>query len=543
MTKQHLRIIMAQLNLTVADFDGNLKKIILAINEAKNKFAADLIVFPELTITSYPLEDLLQRQDLYIHVNNALEEVKQHSKGIDVLIGYPETSKKGNYNAACWIHQGKIIKNYHKQQLPNYGVFDEQRYFIAGNKPAIVVINKIKCAILICEDAWHAETVKQAKKAGAQLLICLNASPYHVHKTEKRMKVFKHRIAETGLPILYINLVGGQDELVFDGGSVAINSKDEICAQAPYFQEKLLAVDFDSKANILTQNLLPVLSQVESVYQALVLGVKDYVHKNNFSKAIIGLSGGIDSGLTLAVAVDALGAENVTALLMPSQYTSTMSIEDAKKQAAMLGVKYHIISIKNIFSTFLANLQEIFADTEADTTEENIQARIRGILLMAMSNKFGQIVLSTGNKSEMAVGYSTLYGDMVGGFCVLKDIFKTMAYKLAKYRNSISCAIPQRIIDRPPTAELAPNQLDQDALPPYDVLDKILNLFIEKDYSIAEIVHQGFAPDLVKKIIKMVYRNEYKRRQAPPGVRISEKAFGRDRRYPITSAYLKKELG
>lgn len=542
MNSENIRVVLAQINLTVADFSGNLEKITKAIVTARDEMQADLIIFPELTITSYPLEDLLHREDLYIHVNNALNEIQKHAQGIEVLIGYPETSDDGNYNSACWIRQGKIVKIYHKQKLPNYGVFDEQRYFTPGKKHAIVDIKGLKCAILICEDTWYADTVMQAKKHGAQCLLCLNASPYHINKIEKRMEVFKHRIAETGLPILYTNLVGGQDELVFDGGSVAINQNFEICAQAPFFEEKLLVVDLDKQGNILTQELLPILTKEESVYNALVLGVRDYVHKNNFPGAIIGLSGGIDSGLTLAIAVDALGAENVTALLMPSQYTSIMSIEDAKKQAAMLGVKYYIISIENIFETFLYNLKDIFADLEPDTAEENIQARIRGILLMSMSNKFGTIVLSTGNKSEMAVGYSTLYGDMVGGFCVLKDIFKSMAYRLANYRNTISKAIPQRVIDRPPSAELAPNQLDEDSLPPYDTLDHILNLFIENDYSITEITEQGYDRELVKKVIKMVYRNEYKRRQAPPGVRISEKAFGRDRRYPITSCYLKEEL-
>ena len=542
MIKPHLRAVLAQLNLTVADFDGNLKKILKAINEARDMLHADLIIFPELTITSYPLQDLLQREDLYIHVNNALTQIQKHSEGIDVLIGYPQTSDKGNYNSASLIRNKKIIATYHKQQLPNYGVFDEQRYFVPGNEPCIVEINGIKFGILICEDAWHAEIVMQTKQAGAECLLCLNASPYHVDKAERRLEVFKHRIAETGLPILYTNLVGGQDELVFDGGSVAINQNDEICAQAPFFAEHLLVIDFDKDVNITTKNILPIQSQAESVYQALVLGVRDYVQKNNFPGAIIGLSGGIDSALTLAIAVDALGASKVTAVSMPSQYTADMSNEDAKKQAEILGAKYEVISIQNIFEEFSLKLKDIFVNTTPDTTEENIQARIRGTLLMALSNKFGKIVLATGNKSDIAVGYSTLYGDMVGGFCVLKDIFKTLVYQLAEYRNKISPVIPQRVIDRPPSAELAPDQVDQDSLPPYDILDKILYLFIDKDLSIEDIAQQGFDRELVKKIVKMVYRNEYKRRQAPTGVRISKRAFGRDRRYPITSAYLKKEL-
>ena len=414
MIKPHLRAVLAQLNLTVADFDGNLKKILKAINEARDMLHADLIIFPELTITSYPLQDLLQREDLYIHVNNALTQIQKHSEGIDVLIGYPQTSDKGNYNSASLIRNKKIIATYHKQQLPNYGVFDEQRYFVPGNEPCIVEINGIKFGILICEDAWHAEIVMQTKQAGTECLLCLNASPYHVDKAERRLEVFKHRIAETGLPILYTNLVGGQDELVFDGGSVAINQNDEICAQAPFFAEHLLVIDFDKDVNITTKNILPIQSQAESVYQALVLGVRDYVQKNNFPGAIIGLSGGIDSALTLAIAVDALGASKVTAVSMPSQYTADMSNEDAKKQAEILGAKYEVISIQNIFEEFSLKLKDIFVNTTPDTTEENIQARIRGTLLMALSNKFGKIVLATGNKSEIAVGYSTLYGDMVG---------------------------------------------------------------------------------------------------------------------------------
>jgi NAD+ synthase (glutamine-hydrolysing) len=533
-----LRIVLAQLNFTVADFDNNLKKIINSIEEARDKLQADLIAFPELTITGYPLEDLLQRKDLYIHVNRALEKIKEYSKGIDVLIGYPQTTTKGNYNSACWIRDGEIIKTYHKQRLPNYGVFDEERYFIPGNTSAIVEIKGIKVSILLCEDIWYPEPIMQAKKDGAQCVICLNASPYSIYKTEKRLEVFKRRINESKLPLFYVNLVGGQDELVFDGGSIVINQDRKICAQAPEFKEKLLTVDLDEHANIIPQPFTHTAAKETSIYQALVLGVKDYVAKNHFPGAIIGLSGGIDSALTLAIAADALGADNVTALLLPSQYTASMSIEDAKAEAESLGVKYHIISIQKIFETFLGELQPIFADTKPDVTEENMQARIRGILLMALSNKTGNIVLSTGNKSEIAVGYSTLYGDMVGGFCVLKDIFKTVVYQLATYRNSISPVIPQRVIDRPPTAELAPNQLDQDSLPPYDILDRILKLFIEEDYGINEIVQHGFDKELVKKIVKMVYRNEYKRRQAPPGVKISVKAFGRDRRYPITSAYL-----
>ena len=407
--------------------------------------------------------------------------------------------------------------------------------------------------------------VQQAKKAGAQLIIVLNASPYSIDKANQRLDMLKQRISESGLPICYLNLIGGQDELIFDGGSLVINQNQEICAQAHYFEEQLLMVEMDSAVKprndvevikkhdysasshpvqgfygIQSAKMHPFIqNKLANIYQALVLGIKDYVHKNDFSDVILGLSGGIDSALTLAIAVDALGADHVTALLMPSQYTANMSIEDAKAQTLNHGIKYHVISIQKIFNLFKETLKPAFVGTEPDTTEENIQARIRGMLLMAFSNKMNQMVLTTGNKSELAVGYVTLYGDMAGGFAPLKDVFKTLVYELAQYRNSISHVIPQRVFDRPPSAELAPNQKDEDSLPSYKILDPILELFIEKDLSKDIIVEKGFDETIVKKIIKMVLNNEYKRRQGPPGIKITEKAFGRDRRYPITSKYLK----
>jgi NAD+ synthase (glutamine-hydrolysing) len=534
-----LRVALAQLNFTVGDIDGNTSKIIKAIQTARDEQKADLIIFPELAVTGYPLEDLLHRPHLYQQTAEALNTIGQHVKDIDVVLGYPKKTKEGCFNTAGWIRNQKFITEYYKQKLPNYSVFDELRYFNPGTTPSVIEINGFRFGLLICEDLWHTEPVKQAKEAGAQFLVCINASPYSIHKETTRHEIFEKRIRESNLPIFYVNLIGGQDELVFDGNSTVIGHSNEICAKAKSFEEDILYVDIDSSGKIVQQSVRKQPTQLETIYHALILGLKDYVKKNGFPGVIIGLSGGIDSALTLAIAVDALGAEHVTALLMPSQYNSSISLEDAKKQAETMGVQYHIISIEKLFDSFNTTLAPIFKGLKTDTTEENLQARIRGTLQMAISNKSGNMVLTTGNKSEMAVGYATLYGDMAGGFCMLKDIFKTLVYQLANYRNAISPVIPQRVIDRPPSAELAPDQKDRDSLPPYDILDGILKMFIEEDKDIDDIIKEGFDKNTVIKVIKMVLRNEYKRRQAAPGIRISEKAFGRDRRYPITSGYLK----
>jgi NAD+ synthase (glutamine-hydrolysing) len=537
MTASTLRIVLAQLNFTVGDFGGNRDKIIAAIKEARDKMQADLIVFTELAITGYPPEDFLHRTGFYHNVEKSLEKIKQHAQGIDILVGYPEKTKDGIYNAAVWMRDKKIITNYRKQELPNYGVFDEDRYFKSDTQTTLVTIKGVQCAICICEDIWIPGPIIAAKKAGAQCIISLNASPYSMHKAEIRKHVFQNRTKETGLPIFFVNCNGGQDELIFDGDSQVVNGSGKPCAHAGYFQEKLLLVEAILKNGVLEiqKQIMPSMpSQLTNIYQALVMGVKDYVNKNNFPGVIIGLSGGIDSALTLAIAVDALGADKITTVMLPSQYTAKMSLEDAAEEAKILKVEHKIIPIKSIFDSFLKSLAVTFAGLKQDVTEENIQARIRGTILMALSNKTGNMVLTTGNKSEMAVGYSTLYGDMAGGFCVLKDVCKTLVYQLANYRNSVSQVIPQRVIDRPPSAELAPDQTDQDTLPAYDVLDKILELFVEQDLSIHEIIAQGFDENIVNKITRMVFLNEYKRRQAPPGPRITEKAFGRDRRYPIT---------
>lgn len=544
--KNKLRIVLAQLNFLVGDIEGNTQKIIANAIKARDELKANVIVFPELTLTSYPPEDLLLRPDLYRRVNTALQILAREITGIDIIVGYPECHANQHFNAACLIRDGKIIGQYRKQHLPNYGVFDEKRYFTQGSTPCIVEIQNIRIAITICEDLWYPEPMAQAIAAKANLIISINASPFHKEKFLEREAIMTQRVKEGKIPLLYVNLVGGQDELVFDGGSFAIDSETKIAAHADFFVEQLLPIDIDINKNhscALKHTPLPSKPITEKlVYDALVLGVRDYIEKNHFPSVVIGLSGGIDSALTLAIAVDAIGKERVEVILMPSRYTAEISVIDAKKQADIMGVKYSIISIEPIFQAFLASLADEFSSYSPDTTEENLQARCRGTLLMAISNKKGALVLSTGNKSETAVGYSTLYGDMAGGFCMLKDVLKTWVYRLAHYRNSLSATpiIPQRTIERAPSAELALNQKDEDSLPPYPILDEILQRYIVKDEDYTTIVAAGFEATTVEKVIKMVDRNEYKRRQAPPGVRISLRAFGRDRRYPITSGFGKK---
>lgn len=542
---KELHIIIAQLNFLVGDINGNAQKILQATQIARDQYQADLIVFPELALCGYLPEDLLLRADFQQQINETMVQLCQHITGIDVVLGYPEFTANKLYNAAAWIRHHKIIANYRKQSLPNYGVFDEKRYFATDNQSCIVHVKGLPIAISICEDLWCPEPIRAAELAGAQLILSINASPYESNKLQQRQAVLRQRIAETQIPIIYAQTVGGQDEVVFDGGSMVLNAQGDICQQAKFFVEDMLHVivtveEHNNKyiARLLnTNSALVTLSPEESVYNALVLGLRDYVHKNGFKGVLLGLSGGIDSALTLAIAVDALGAERVTAVLMPSRYTADMSNEDAIAEVKALGVNYFILPIEKPFAAFLTTLDEVFQGMPIDSTEENLQARCRGALLMALSNKLGRVVLTTGNKSEMAVGYATLYGDMAGGFAVLKDVFKTLVYRLADYRNHISPVIPQRVIDRPPSAELAPEQKDEDTLPPYDVLDDILARYLEQNQSIAEIIAAGFAASTVHKVIAMVYRNEYKRRQAAPGVKITARAFGRDRRYPITSGY------
>ena len=534
-----LKIGLAQVNLLVGDIEGNTEKVIEITREAEQQ-GLDLVVFPELTLCGYPPEDLLYRPGMHQRIEQSLTRLSESISDTAVLLGYPRMIDGRLFNMAGFIQQGQITAEYKKQCLPNYSVFDEKRYFIAGDQPCVVELNNIKLGITICEDAWQPEPMQQAVSAGAQLLLNLNASPFHINKGTEREQVIQARVKENNVPVVYVNLLGGQDELVFDGESFVLNAEGETVLRAPAFAEDLYSVSCclqDGKVSISEAVCAPILSKVESAYQALVSGVRDYINKNGFKGAVIGLSGGIDSALTLAVAVDALGADRVEAVSMPSRYTADMSIEDARKQAQRSGVNFQVIEIEPLFNAFLKSLEDEFSGYEADTTEENLQARCRGVLLMAISNKKGKMVLTTGNKSEMAVGYATLYGDMAGGFCVLKDVPKTLVYQMSRYRNQGGEIIPERVITRPPSAELAPDQKDEDSLPPYDDLDVILECYIEKDQCAEQIIEQGYDADTVYRVIGMVDRNEYKRRQAPPGVKITQKAFGRDRRYPITSGF------
>ena len=535
-----LRLVVAQTNLLVGGIMENLERIIALASRARDEFKADAVVFPELALTGYPPEDLLLRPGLYERVAEGLTRLRRDIKGIHVILGYPEKTPQGVYNAAVVLRDGEIIANARKHYLPNYSVFDEKRYFIPGEGPCVVAIAGVPIGITLCEDIWYPDPARDQVEAGARLIVTLNASPYHLHKSGEREHVITDRVRENRVPIIYANLVGGQDELIFDGDSFVMNAEGHLVQRMPAFTEGLYPVDFDVSDNQVIPRLGPLaepLSQEASVYEALVLGVRDFVTKNGFEGVIIGLSGGIDSAVTLAVAVDALGAEQVEAVMMPSRYTSDMSVEDAAEEADILGVEHHVIPIETCFEAFLASLKTEFAGLPVDTTEENIQARCRGVILMAISNKKHKMVLTTGNKSEMAVGYATLYGDMAGGYDVLKDVPKTLVYRLAQYRNNLSEVIPRRVIERPPSAELAPDQRDTDSLPPYDILDGILAMYVEQDHGLEDIVAAGYERDTVIRVINMVDRNEYKRRQAAPGIRITPRAFGRDRRYPITSGY------
>jgi len=535
-----LRIALAQLNLFVGDVGGNAQRVIDTAAEARDRLKADLVLFPELSLSGYPPEDLLFHKGMRRQVAAALERVRSEVSGIAVMVGYPDYTDDAIYNAAVLIRDGKVLANYHKQELPNYLVFDEKRYFKPGRDSSVVELQGIRVGLLICEDVWEPNPARAARAAGAQLLVVINGSPYSLQYQRRREDIVRARAQDTGLPVVYVNLLGGQDELIFDGGSFVMNAAGEVVQRAAPFKEMLYAVDVDlvdGKAVPRAGHVEPELSEEASVYSALVLGVRDYVSKHRFPGVVLGLSGGIDSALTLAIAVDALGADRVHAVMMPSRYTSQMSLDDAARQASTLGVSYDIISIEGMFEAALGALKQVFAGRAPDTTEENIQARCRGLLLMAISNKTGRMVLTTGNKSEMAVGYATLYGDMAGGFAPIKDCSKMLVYRLARYRNSSAAAIPARVIERAPSAELRDDQKDSDSLPPYEVLDPILELFIEENLSVDEISARGFDRATVGRVLDMVKRNEYKRRQAPPGVRISDRAFGRDWRYPITSGY------
>ena len=540
-----MKVVMGQLNTFVGDIKGNTEKVIQVSRETDTAGQDTLVVFPELTLTGYPPEDLLMRDSLQAQIEDALtrlaSEIPSH---LYVVVGYPRRSDGRLFNAAGVLHGGQMVGEYFKQRLPNYQVFDEKRYFSEGDTPCVVDVAGIKVGITICEDIWYKEPADAARRVGAELLINLNASPFHRGKHKERWQVLADRATEQSIPMIYVNQVGGQDELVFDGGSFAVNADGELAMVAPDFEEGCfdLSVERTVRGIEIAQGVTATaLSDVAAVWQALVLGVRDYVEKNGFPGVVLGLSGGIDSAVTLAVAVDALGADRVQAVMMPFKYTADMSVEDAGEQASIMGVEYDVISIEPIYEAFMSGLNDQFGGLSVDTTEENLQARCRGVLLMSISNKKHRLVLTTGNKSELAVGYSTLYGDMAGGFDALKDCPKLLVYALASYRNTLGYCIPQRVIDRPPSAELAPDQTDQDNLPPYEELDEIIERYVEEDQSPEQIVGAGFAESDVKRVVRLIDLNEYKRRQAPVGVRITTRGFGRDRRYPISWAWRKSQ--
>ncbi|WP_047550501.1 NAD+ synthase [Methylotenera sp. G11] len=528
-----MKIAIAQINCVVGDIAGNVEKIARYAAQAKSQ-GATLVLTPELSLCGYPPEDLLLRTDFLEACEQGLYALAARLAGMTVIVGHPHLEGGACFNAASVLQDGKILATYHKHVLPNYAVFDEKRYFNPGNDALVFQHQGVNIGVLICADVWEAAPALASKAAGAELLLALNASPFHMEKQFTRIEKLRQRVTETQLPIVYANLVGGQDELVFDGASFVLNAQGEITHELPAFETSLCVVDFEHAAP-LAGSLAAPLAIEASVYAALKLGLADYVNKNRFPGVVLGMSGGVDSALTLAIAVDALGADKVHAIMMPSEFTADISVNDAREMADILGVKYSEIAIKGLFDKYLEALSPQFGDMPFDATEENLQARIRGMLLMAVSNKFGSIVVTTGNKSETAVGYCTLYGDMAGGFALLKDVPKTLVYRLCHYRNGLSRAIPERIITRPPSAELRANQVDQDSLPPYDILDGIIEAYVEYDLGREAIIAQGYLATDVNRVITMIDRNEYKRRQAPVGVRITHRGFGKDRRYPITA--------
>lgn len=527
-----MKIAIAQINCRLGDLAWNAAKILDYANQAKRQ-GASLLLTPELSLCGYPPEDLLLHDGFYRACESALQDLARQVEGISVVVGHPHELEGKRYNAASVLRDGKILYTYHKRELPNHSVFDEERYFAKGIAPCVFELEGVKFALNICADIWQEHAALRALNAGAQILLVLNASPYHLDKQQTRYETIRDRTGETRLPVVYANMVGGQDELVFDGASFAMSDDGHLTHQFVSFEETLGFLQIQN-GKLLDGEKVPEHSQEKSIYSALCLGVKDYIGKNNFPGILLGLSGGIDSALTLAVAVDALGAGKVRAVMMPSPYTAQISIEDSREMVKILGIRYDELDIQPTFSALLDTLNPLFMGLPEDTTEENLQARIRGTLLMAISNKTGSLVLTTGNKSEMTVGYCTLYGDMAGGFAVLKDVSKTWVYRLSNYRNTLGRVIPERIITRPPSAELKPNQTDQDSLPPYDVLDAIMALYVEKNLTIAQIIARGYSEADVRRVVKLIRINEYKRRQSPVGVRITDRSFGKDWRYPIT---------
>ena len=542
MAQKRISVGIIQENPIVGDIEGNLNLAISAIEDLSSNGSPDIFPFSEMFITGYPPEDLILRDDLLKYAYDAVKKLSEVKPESFVVIGYPKKEGDLIYNCAGVLRNHSIITEYKKQELPNYEVFDEKRYFEPGSSPGIFEVSGLRVALSVCEDIWHEKVIKQAYDNKADLILNINASPYHLKKIENRKELLINHSSKYSLPIVYANQIGGQDELVFDGTSMAIDGRGKQVIQLAKFKKDLKTIIFEDKEGCLeahSEMIIPDDNELEEVYQALVVGARDYIEKNKFPGAIIGSSGGIDSALTAAIAADAIGADKVRTFMMPFEYTSDMSIEDAAELANNLGIKHSTIPIGQIYDSFSCSLEDEFSGKEKDITEENLQSRCRGVILMALSNKSGDLVLTTGNKSETAVGYSTLYGDTAGGFCVLKDVPKTMVYELSKYRNTISKVIPERIIERPPSAELAPDQKDSDSLPDYDILDKIIELYVEQDKSKEEIANIGVDKKIVDRVIRLIDLSEYKRRQAPLGVKITSRGFGKDRRYPITNKFLK----
>ena len=543
MTKKKISIGIVQENPIVGDIEGNLQLAIDAIDKLSKQSSPDIFLFTEMFITGYPPEDLILRDDLLDASYEAVEKLCEVKPESFIVIGYPKKEGDSIFNCAGVLRNKSVITEYKKQELPNYEVFDEKRYFQSGKGPGIFEVNGLRVGLSVCEDIWHENVIKQLHEKKTDLILNINASPFHLDKIKERKVLISGHAINYSLPIVYANQVGGQDELVFDGTSMAMDGEGQQILQLEKFKEDYKIVNFTSdqegKLSSEKREEIPEDKELEEVYKALVLGAKDYIQKNNFPGVLIGSSGGIDSALTAAIAADAIGPEKVRTFMLPFKFTSDMSVEDSEKLAVNLGIKHSVIPIGDIYESFADSLKDEFSGLEPDITEENLQSRCRGVILMALSNKSGELVLTTGNKSETAVGYSTLYGDTAGGFGVLKDVPKTLVYELSRYRNTISHVIPDRIIDRPPSAELAPDQQDSDSLPDYAILDKIIELYVEQDKSKAEIEESGIDKSMVDRVIRLIDLSEYKRRQAPLGVKITSRGFGKDRRYPITNKFLK----
>ena len=543
MTKKKISIGIVQENPIVGDIEGNLQLAIDAIDKLSKQSSPDIFLFTEMFITGYPPEDLILRDDLLDASYQAVEKLCDVKPESFIVIGYPKKEGDSIFNCAGVLRNKSVITEYKKQELPNYEVFDEKRYFQPGKGPGIFEVNGLRVGLSVCEDIWHENVIKQLHEKKTDLILNINASPFHLDKIKERKVLISGHAINYSLPIVYANQVGGQDELVFDGTSMAMDGEGQQILQLEKFKEDYKIVNFTSdqegKLSSEKREEIPEDKELEEVYKALVLGAKDYIQKNNFPGVLIGSSGGIDSALTAAIAADAIGPEKVRTFMLPFKFTSDMSVEDSEKLAVNLGIKHSVIPIGDIYESFADSLEDEFSGLEPDITEENLQSRCRGVILMALSNKSGELVLTTGNKSETAVGYSTLYGDTAGGFGVLKDVPKTLVYELSRYRNTISHVIPDRIIDRPPSAELAPDQQDSDSLPDYAILDKIIELYVEQDKSKLEIEESGIDKSMVDRVIRLIDLSEYKRRQAPLGVKITSRGFGKDRRYPITNKFLK----